>query len=521
LSARKMPGAVARILPTVSPMTTTTARQDLQDALERVLRQFRGMTAQGIKALSQQLASGTRSRRPNALVDALARGRVLEHLLEAELPDADAAATAVVEAGYKDRTPWRPRLPNSQEGSRGLALQTARAALKVLASSDRFSVAEAVERAVGYMCGPQLADWEYVCVNVALEGSPSVDVGGWQLASFDYAADPLLPLTGAPGISGDLLAPRALHEMHGFGLLRRPLGSDPVPLDDDRPRVLVWPLLALNLALEVPVVAGPRYLVEPGRHVVRPHLGWPLPSEVSRWGYTLTPYRPWPSHVISRQHEADVAAFCRAFLTGVTGLEARRRDQLARAADHFLFVKCRVLGDSGGDSAVSPVHLSEAAFRLTTALECLLTGGDGGRSDLSRKIQQRAAVLVGADDDDRLEVRNTVGAGYAARSAYAHGDKEKVSDLQALRSVVCRVLVHWVVQAVECTLLSGRHGGRDGLANVLDDALLSHRLHQEHIVGPRDAFRASGGTPPLPPVAPWAATRFRPAGPGLSPIDLV
>ncbi|MFF4733555.1 hypothetical protein ACFY3M_51945 [Streptomyces mirabilis] len=502
-------------------MTKTTGRQDLQDGLERVLRQFRAMTAQDIKALSQQLTGGARSRRSNALVERMARGRVLEHLLEADLPAADAAAAAVLEAGYEDRTPWRPRLPDSQEGSRSLALQTARAALKILASSNRFSVAEAVERAVGYMCGPQLPDWEYVCVNVTLEGAPSVEVGGWHLASFDYAADPLLPLTGAPGMSGDLLAPRALHEMHGFGLLRRPLGSDPVPVDDDRPRVLVWPLLALNLALEVPVVAGPRYLVEPGRHVITPYLGWPLPSEVSRWGYTLPPNLPRPSYVISREHEADVAAFCRAFLAGVTGLDARRRDQLARAADHFLFVKCHVLGDSVSGTAVSPLHLSEAAFRLTAALECLLAGGDGGRTDLSRKVQQRAAVLVGADDDDRLRVRNTVGAGYAARSAYVHGDKEKESDLQALRSVVCRVLAHWVVQAAQCTQLSGRHGGRDGLANLLDDALLSHRLHQEHIVGPRDAFRAGGGTPPLPPVVPWAPSRFRLAGPGLSPIDLV
>ncbi|MFI7296896.1 hypothetical protein [Streptomyces sp. NPDC050121] len=500
-------------------MTTTTARRELRDALEQVVRRFRSMTAQEIRVLSQQLAGGTRTRRSNPLLDSLARGRVLKHLVEAELPDA--AASAAVAGGYEGRTPWRSRLSNAAAGDKNLALQIAHACLKILASSEQFSIPDAVERAVGYMCGPQLADWEYVCVNVTLEGAPCVDIGGWQLAAFDYAGDPLLPLTGAPGVAGDLLAPRALHEMHGFGLLRRPLTDDPVPVDDDRPRVLVWPVLALNLALAVPVVAGPRYLVEPGRHVLDPHLGWPLPSEVSRWGYTLAPRRQWPSYLIDRRQETDVAAFCRAFLAAVAGLDTRRRDQLARAADHFLFVNCHVLGDSLGGAAASPLHLSEGALKLTMALESLLGGGDGGHADLSRKMQQRAAVLVGADDDDRLQVRDTVRVGYAARSAYAHGGKDKASDLQALRAVVCRVLVQWVAQAAHCSRLLGRHGGRDGLVNLLDDALLSHGLRQEHIVGPREAFHAAGGTAPLPPVAAWAPDRFQLAGPSLSSVDLV
>ncbi len=64
------------------------------------------------------------------------------------------------------------------------------------------------------------------------------------------------------------------------------------------------------------------------------------------------------------------------------------------------------------------VHTHGCTVVSALSVECLLAGGDGGGTDLSRKVQQRAAVLVGADDDDRLQVRNTVGAGYAARSAY-------------------------------------------------------------------------------------------------------
>ncbi|MFI1376095.1 hypothetical protein ACH4UY_29315 [Streptomyces longwoodensis] len=199
---------------------TTTARQELRDALEQVVRRFRSMTAQEIRVLSQQLAGGTRTRRSNLLLDSLARGRVLQHLVEAELPDA--AALAAVTDGYEDRTPGRSRLSNAAAGDKTLAVQIAHACLRILASSEQFSISEAVERAAGYMCGPQLADWEYVCVNVTLEGAPCVDIGGWQLAAFDYAGDPLLPLTGAPGVAGDLLAPRALHGMHDFGCCAAP-----------------------------------------------------------------------------------------------------------------------------------------------------------------------------------------------------------------------------------------------------------------------------------------------------------
>jgi hypothetical protein len=466
------------------------------------------MTPQDIKALSQQLSNGRRPRRFNALTETLARGRILDHLLEAGFPDPAAVSSTALKTASEGST------------ARSLASQMARIALRIMASSDQFSISEAVERAIGYVCGPPLAEWEYICVNVTIADAPPADIGGWQLASFDYATDPHLPLTGAPGVAGDLLAPRVLHEMHGFGLLRRPVGSSPVAVDDDQSRVLVWPLLALNLALEIPVVAGPRYVVEPGRRVVRPHAGWPLPSEVSRWGYLLPPYCQQPSYVIGREDEAEVSAFCRAFLACAASLDARRRDQLARAADHFLFVKCHALSDPRSTTAASPLHLSEAAFRLTAAMECLLAGGDGGHTEVSRKVQQRAAVLVGTADEDRLQVRNTVGVGYAARSAYAHGAKDKQSDLQALQAVVCRVLTNWVVQAAYSAQLSGRHGGREGLVSLLDDALLSDGLYQEHIIAPRDVFRAKGGTPPLPAVTLWDGTRFRLAGPGVSPVDL-
>ncbi|WP_433180661.1 hypothetical protein [Actinoallomurus sp. CA-150999] len=419
----------------------------------------------------------------------------MEHLIESELPDADAAAAAaIVETGYERQTPLRRHFANSRRGSKGYAIRIASIALSVLSSCENTSLSDAVERAVGYACGPEVAHWEYVCINLTSEASEPIDLGGWQLANFDYANDPTLPVKGAPGVAGDPYSPRTCHGA-GHGALRRLLSSRPVPVDDDGPRVLVWPLLALNLALDSPVIAGAYYRVEQGRRVIRENSPWPSPSEVSRWGYSIKPFESstYGPFSISSADLPNLSLFCRTFQGIVDLLDERRRGQLARAADHFLFVKCHVLGGLKGEAQVSTLHASEAAFRLTAALECLLAGGDGGRTDLSRKVQQRAAVLVGEDDDDRLRVRDVVGNGYSARSAYAHGDKDRESDLVALRSVARRVMTNWAAQAAHCARQTGRLSGGNGLANVLDDALLSHDLYREHVIEPRDRFQRDAG----------------------------
>jgi hypothetical protein len=42
------------------------------------------------------------------------------------------------------------------------------------------------------------------------------------------------------------------------------------------------------------------------------------------------------------------------------------------------------------------------------ALEAVLTGTDDEKTELTRKIVQRAAILVGVDDGDRIAVSATV-----------------------------------------------------------------------------------------------------------------
>jgi hypothetical protein len=61
------------------------------------------------------------------------------------------------------------------------------------------------------------------------------------------------------------------------------------------------------------------------------------------------------------------------------------------------------------------MHESEAAFRWISAVEGLLAADDSDRSDLTRKTAQRAAVLIGQDDDEPLAMRDLMRTADAAR----------------------------------------------------------------------------------------------------------
>jgi hypothetical protein len=95
------------------------------------------------------------------------------------------------------------------------------------------------------------------------------------------------------------------------------------------------------------------------------------------------------------------------------------------------------------------MHESEAAFRWIYAVEGLLAADDSDRSDLTRKTAQRAAVLIGQDDDERLAMRDLMRTADAARPAYAHGGSPKSVDLAALRTITREIIVAWIVLSAE------------------------------------------------------------------------
>jgi hypothetical protein len=158
--------------------------------------------------------------------------------------------------------------------------------------------------------------------------------------------------------------------------------------------------------------------------------------------------------------------------------ETRQAARLRRIAEHFLTAG----EDAVGEGEVLSELNADAVLHYVIALEAVLAGGEGDKTELTRKIVQRAAALAGVDDQDRETVARTVRDAYAARSAYAHGGDPSAIDLPALRRVVRDCIL--------ARLILGDQGGKT-LGPLTDKALLNHALLAEQVRGPIQAFWAA------------------------------
>jgi hypothetical protein len=212
-----------------------------------------------------------------------------------------------------------------------------------------------------------------------------------------------------------------------------------------------------------------------------------MPKELHRWDYTGGEWvRPRKGRMIDMTASSGLRAFASGLGTRLQQVGDRQRSRFARAADQYLIVVHRTPAPAEDSPAVPTMHAPEAAFRWVSAIEGLLSDDDD-RSDLKRKTAQRAAVLAGKDDDDRVAVRNLVNGAYNVRSAYAHGSKPGTVDLSALRFLTRQIMVCWLVLAAE-------HPASK-LPGILDDALLSGRVLEERIQQPLRRFRDQAAAP--------------------------
>jgi Apea-like HEPN len=164
------------------------------------------------------------------------------------------------------------------------------------------------------------------------------------------------------------------------------------------------------------------------------------------------------------------------------GAKEEAANRLQRCAEHFL-----IAGEHTYDEGEAvPGEEDDAILHYVIALEVLLGGREGG--DLTRKISQRAAILVGTNDAERLAIRRLVSDAYGARSKYAHGDDpSKIGkiDLAKLR----RAVRHCIL----ARLILGDPTQAGPLHELADRALLSHRELQNQIRRPCDEFAQRAG----------------------------
>ena len=150
--------------------------------------------------------------------------------------------------------------------------------------------------------------------------------------------------------------------------------------------------------------------------------------------------------------------------------------RLRRCAEHFL-----TAGEQAhGEGEVLSELNANAVLHYVIVLEGLLAGDDPDRGEFTCKVSQRAAVLGGTNDGQRLDFEQLVRGAYRARSAYAHGSTPREIDLPQLRRVVCRCL--------HTRLLLGDPTENGPLHVAADRALLSQEVLERCIRKPFSEF---------------------------------
>ena len=378
----------------------------------------------------------------------------------------------------------------------------------------------------GYLAGPPVDIWDYAIINATgTHQDPITVVDGWELVT--PSADELrmlLPLPSTAAHHYDRpFDPDDYGDYGELAMLRR-INRDAKPQKDpavhpdfleardaDHPERQLWqPLLALSLydspitqilydnptalsLLDSPInlslYNSPMlrlwawYRIEPRRRTDTLFDSVPRTTDGER---EIEP-------ILTGAFDLDLAPTLRRFLEELSRLltaplstqaenKAEKRakekaaDQLRRCVEHFLTAT-----DAHREAERSTQQHADAVFQYVTALEGLL--GDDNRSDLNRKVSQRAAVLAGGNDAHRLTIEQLVRDAYSARSDYAHGGKrDKIAkvDLAKLRRVVCRCIL--------TRLILGDPTPAGRLHELADRALLSHDELQSQIRRPFDEF---------------------------------
>lgn len=417
----------------------------------------------------------------------------------AELPsakEADVIAADVARANaylLREERAGVERRPAGRGLSADALAETGFAGL-VLGEEDVDAQTLAAELA-GYLAGPAVPVWDYAIIDADVaDVGPIQVVDGWELVT-PTAAD-LAGLVGVPSAARYVGRPSFNLDLYGgLATLRRvdPEGkphSGFIIYWNFRPAHALWqPLLALSLFQNPVVHLWAQYDVEPGRRV----------DVLFDRVYTepWTPDGVTEIEVVRRgDYEIDQsnAPRLRRFLeqfarlldralaqpTRPTKGSRERAARVRRIAEHFLTAG----EDAHGEGEVLSEFNADAVLHYVIALEAVLTGADSDKTDLTRKVVQRAAILAGGDDGDRRAVATLVLAAYRARSSYAHGGEPEDVDLPGLRRVVR--------DCVLAALIIGDPTPSDAaLASLADAALLDHQLLAEEIRRPVSDFWAA------------------------------
>jgi hypothetical protein len=422
-----------------------------------------------------------------------------------ELPAAKSVDSVALDAAVASRYLVRKPRQGGEGRAAGRAM-TARALVEtgvagLLLSGERVDAAVLAAELSGYLAGPAVSVWDYAIIDADIWLSGAVPlIEGWELLT--PSKQELSQLVGVPSAARYVGRQRSfnLDLYGGLAMLRRkapggkPVGGLLISFDFRPPAHALWqPLLALSLYQNPVVHLWARYTVEPGRRVdVRfDHVytePWTpdgvIETEVVRKG----DYR------IGTNSEEELRGFLAHFVPMLEAAMAQparptkaSRElaaRLRRIAEHFLTAS----EEAHGEGEVLSEDNADAVLHYVIALEAVLAGGESDKTELTRKVVQRAAILAGVDDQDRQAIAATVRAAYASRSAYAHGSEPDEIDLPALRRVVRDCMLARLI-------LGDPSLDGESLAQLADAALLDHSLLADRVRGPILEFWAAVHAP--------------------------
>lgn len=348
-----------------------------------------------------------------------------------------------------------------------------------------------------YLAGPQIGIWEYAILDANFTiNDPIPVIDGWDLATpTSEELRQLLPLPSTADYQPT--RPFKPQDYGGLTMLRRKGDDRPhhgpfLRFDvlgslalDRRTHPLWRPLLLLSLFENSVLRLWARYQIEPGRRIDKlfDDVDWEVwtPDGVTDIEQPRTgDFGEDADLPAARRFLSELASRMPDDFSNQTGRqEDKTSARLRRCAEHFLSAGHHAYGE--GEVMLSELN-AETVLHYVIALEGLLAGGESDHSELTRKVSQRAAVLAGKEDAQRLETERLVRGAYGARSKYAHGDPPPRDDvdLPKLRRVVRRCLL--------ARLVIGDPTPDGALREVADQALLSHEVLERCIHQPLNEF---------------------------------
>jgi hypothetical protein len=417
----------------------------------------------------------------------------------AALPSASTADRAATEAAKENAYLLREQTNRRQAGralSAEALVETGIAGL--LLSGEVVDRAVLVTQLAAYLAGPPSPVWNYAITSGDISLSTPVPVvSDWELVTLSRGER--ANLVGVPVGARYVLRRSFRHGVHGgLAILRRidPNGHahSGFTIYWERPSWELWqPLLAMSLYQNAVLHLWAQYEVEPGRRV----------DVIFDRVYT----EPWTPDGVTEvevirpgdyEIDANNDSRFRRFLQRLgpllvaasaqprkpTKATRERAARLRRIAEHFLTAG----EDAYGEGEVLSELNAEAVLHYVISLEAVLTGEDDEKTELTRKVVQRAAILAGKDDQDRTAVAATVLAAYRARSNYAHGGEAGNIELPALRRVVRDCILARLI--LGDPVADGR-----ALGKVADAALLDHVFLVGQLRSRIDEFWAAVDSP--------------------------